>query len=1122
MKGVFNFIFTTILTLAFFSNLDAQAWTEKGIEGQLKNIHEITEEFDGYWDGKEIGKGKGYKPFMRWLYRWENQVDAQGNILSHGEKYNTFNAYSKKASATNRSNSAWENLGPNSTVGGYSGTGRVNSIAIDPTNENIVYVGTAGGGLWKSTNGGNSWTPKTDMLGTLGVSTIVIDNNNSDIIYLATGDCEAYDNYSIGVLKSTDGGNTWQTTGLDWSLTNTRVIHKLVQDPDNENTLIAATSIGMYRTTNAGASWTQVMTGNVRDVIARATASTSTYFAVKQVVLNGGIINGEMYRSTNNGSSWNLTQTISGTNRVKLGVSEDNPNYVYALASDDGNSGFLGLYRSTNNGSSFSLRSSSPNLLGWAIDGNDTGGQGWYDLAFTVDPNDVNRVHVGGVNHWYSTNGGTSWTMSNYWTGNATFPVVHSDKHEFLFSPSGDLWESNDGGIYKSTDAGLTWTDKTSNLEISQMYAVGISQTSTRIMAGLQDNGSKFRNNNNWTHEIGGDGMNCAINPDNDDVLYGCIQLGKMRRSLNGGASWSNIHLNIPGTPTGAWVTPYSLDPQNSSTIIAGYDDVWKSEDQGNTWENIGNNVANGGRLEHLVIAPSDSDVIYTGRTNSLYRTIDGGVTWDQMTIPGSPISEITVSTNDPMTIYTVLGNYENGKKVYKSNDGGSTWDNISGSLPNLRALSITIHEDGDETVYVGMDMGVYYRGLSDNDWTLYNTSLPNVEVSDLKIKEATNELFIATYGRGVWKNSTIGTTTSCQSASEIVIDNVDFDNATFSWTAASPAPTNGYECITNTIPVVPNTAPNPVAGTTAYVDGLVAGQEYYFFLRSNCGGGSSSWLTFGPFSVNSSCGATYYDTGGENDNYSNDEDMITTICPSGGQGAVTIDFTQFGVETLFDALYVYNGADENAPLFDSGNGATFSGFPAGGYYGYTLPGSFTSTDPSGCITLRLRSDSFVNDSGYTVVSSCGTPPPSSCTGLVANTDAIGEGSFKEAVQCVMDGDANEVTFDPSVFNKTIILNESLVIDANLIIAVPNGINIDIAVSNAQPTLVVENNADLELKNINIVGSTSTSGTAIQNDGTLILHDSNLVKNGSTSTATSLLDNNGTVRIRGDVNLGLL
>ena len=916
-------------------------------------------------------------------------------------------------------------------------------------------------------------------------------------MYIATGDGNGSDTNSTGVLKSTDGGQTWQTTGLNWTVSQGRRIRRVIMDPDNSEMLLAATSIGLYRTTNGGNSWNELLTGNFHDVRANPLASSNTFYASTTNTI---------YRSTNNGANWSTLQTISGANRIVLGVSPANNNYVYALCSSNADSGFLGLYRSTNSGSSFTLRSSSPNLLGYNQTGTDTGGQGWYDLCIAIDPTNAEIVYTGGVNTWKSTNGGQTWNIITMWYSCSGCPqAVHADKHCMEFQNNNTLWQGNDGGIYITTNGGNSWQDKINGLVISQLYRLDLSQTDSRIITGLQDNGTKIRTTTlGWIDRIGGDGMDCAIRPDNSNVMYGSYQNGNFFRSTNGGTNFSS--LNVPDGDTGAWVTPITIDPNATQTIYTAFKRIHKSTNQGTSWTTISGNL-NNSNLTFLHVAPSNSNYIYTGRSNAMYRTINGGSNWSTMTVPGSGTIELAIHPNNPNTIWAVRSNYNAGQKVYKSTNGGSTWTNVSGSLPNLPANCIIYQNGTDDGLYVGMDVGVYYRDNTMEDWELFNEGLPNVQIRDLKIKYDTEEIYAGTYGRGTWKSELRNPENACPGIISINIDSILNNTAYISWSIPNPAVHNGYLYAATTTSSPPSNG-EFTNNTSAIISGLNSNTYYYFHVRGLCGETEiSSWRTIGPIITRASCGDQSSDTGGPSDNYSDNENTIRYICPDGPYQQVVLTFTDFQVESQWDALYIYNGNSINAPLFSSGNPPTQGGFPAGGYYGTSLPGPFTSTHPSGCLTLQFRSDETITQRGWLADVSCFN----NCASVVRTTDNDGFASLRNVIACAPNG--STINFGPQVNNDTIRIISPISITKDINLIVSNQ-NIIVEAMHDGHIFHIMPGKTVQIENIHFIGGKGNNNTRVfLNEGHLSLNSVDIIDTKADQGTGRSIENSGILNV---------
>jgi len=371
------------------------------------------------------------------------------------------------------------------------------------------------------------------------------------------------------------------------------------------------------------------------------------------------------------------------------------------------------------------------------------------------------------------------------WTSgynNPGVPVVHADKHCLKYQNSTNLFEGNDGGIYKTTNGGTAWTDKSNGLVISQIYRIGVSQnSSTTVINGLQDNGSKLLSSSTWSDVKGGDGMECIVDYTTDNVQYASYVNGDLARTTNG---WnSSTDITYDGTnpinglnETGAWVTPYVIDPSNNQTLYVGMDNVWKTTDKGNSWTKI-STMSSSGKIRSMAIAPSDNQTLYVADQTTIWVTTNGGTSWTDVTgsLPTGTnnITYIAVHSTTPQTVWVTMGGY-NANKVYKSTDGGSTWANVSSGLPSIPVFTI-VHDKGTtdkDVLYAGTDVGVYCDPGT-GTWTAFNTGLPNVMVTELDIYyDASNhnnsKIRAATFGRGLWESDLAGATTGIQELTEL------------------------------------------------------------------------------------------------------------------------------------------------------------------------------------------------------------------------------------------------------------------------------------------------------------------------------------------------------------------
>ncbi|BDS14872.1 VPS10 domain-containing protein [Aureispira anguillae] len=752
----------TVLPLIFLFFASHSLWGQdtwqKMIHDPNANFYDIQQAYENELGNVPYQRGLGIKQYKRWEYYWEKRVDEKGRFPASGHVLNEMeNYYATHSNSRNYivGSGNWTLLGPtpvpNNGTGQLNGNGRLNCITFHPTDANTVYVGAPAGGVWRTTDNGATWTQFITGLTRLGVSSIVIHPTTPNTMYIGTGDRDGGDVPGYGVWRSTDGGLTWNShnTGMG-----NRTINELLMDPTNPNIMVAASSNGfVYRTIDGGANWTPstFLGFNPKDIAYHPTNSSIVYAS-----------GDEFHRSTDGGATW--TQIVSGVpaavQRIALAVSPNQPDWVYLLAGD-GN-GLVGIYRSTNSGVSFSTRTTVPNILGYETNGSGNASQAWYDLVIVADPTDANTIFTGGVNLWKSTDGGATMNCVSYWVGpSGGIDGVHADQHALEFSPhNNNLYNGNDGGLYFTVDGGTNWTDLSDGLVIAQLYKLGISQqTLDRAINGYQDNGTAVSTGTVFSTEIGGDGMECIIDPTDDTYMYGALYYGDIRRSTNGGTTFGSITGSIG--EQGGWVTPYKLDPNNANRMFAGYDNIWRNDAvrAGTAWTQI-SNFGGTQNIVDIAIAPSNSDVVYASRSNNtFYRSNNataGAPAWTDLTanlpVANEP-ADIEIDPTDPTHLFVAIGS-----NIYESTNSGANWVDVSGSLPNISLNTIIIDSDSPvDAMYVGMDVGVYYKDNSLADWVAYSTGIPNVEVTELEIHynaaECKSMIYAATYGQGLWKS---------------------------------------------------------------------------------------------------------------------------------------------------------------------------------------------------------------------------------------------------------------------------------------------------------------------------------------------------------------------------------
>ncbi|NVK27045.1 MAG: PKD domain-containing protein [Flavobacteriia bacterium] len=756
MKNL-RYALLSVLCVAFgtiFAQVGPPRYVEEMADPSV-NFYDVQQSFEDYWEGREVERSQGWKQFKRW------EAFMEPRVYPTGERPNPTILYDEamKVGGANSSLGNWSHIGPYDG-NALNGIGRVNCIAFHPDNNDIMFVGAPAGGIWKTTDGGLSWSTNTDLLPNLGVSDIAIDPHHPDTMYAATGDRDAADTYSIGLLKSTDGGATWQTTGLSYSLNQSRRIGGIYINPKNTQEIVVATRVGIHRSIDGGATFNQVQIGSWQMLTFVPTA-TDTLFA-------GSNSGGNIARSTDGGATWTQLSgnglPTGGVTRVELATTADDPNYVYAVFSAS-NNGLGGVYRSTDGGNNWTLQLSgtTQNLLHWNVNpsgnvsGGSTGGQGWYDLAIAVSPINKNTVYVGGVNIWRSINGGSSWTLSAHWYGGGGAAFAHADQHWFEFEPgTNNLYVGNDGGVYR-TGNGVNYTELSDGLHITQYYRIDVSEADESLtIGGAQDNGTHLNDIPSWDRVKGGDGMDNAISNNNPNVMYAASQYGNFDKSTNRGQSF-NASFNLPPNGQGQWITPFVIDPSNDNILYAGYDQLWKSTNAGLSFSQTSSSIAgNTSGIDVIAVSKSNGQILYVAIEEDVYRSNNGGSSWTNISNNISnmrAVTDIAISDVDPNHIWITKSGYDSNHKVYESLDGGSTWSNISSGLPNLPANTIIYQDGSNGAIYVGMDIGVYYRDLTSNGWVAFMNGIPNTIVNDLEIHYSTGVIRAGTYGRGVWES---------------------------------------------------------------------------------------------------------------------------------------------------------------------------------------------------------------------------------------------------------------------------------------------------------------------------------------------------------------------------------
>ena len=664
-----------------------------------------------------------YVKYQRWRSFWKNHLNEDGTLGDFTRhRHNALKTGGNNPSCTDEDFLVnWTNSNYTSNMGWQIDQGRTNCMAFHPTNENVFYVGASFGGLWKTIDGGSSYSLLNDDLPHAAVSGIAIDPNDPDHIAISLSDILWYGPPGIGVYISTDGGATFQPTSRTWNLPENVRIYYMDQNPFNGNEIIIATSAGLYKTDDFFVTSTQVENDNMRHV---------TYSQITPNLVYAGGASGRFYRSTDGGNTFNVI-TDFGNAHVRIAVPLGSASSSHVVATHGST-----LYRSTDEGLSFTSKPLPES-----------------NMVIEFEPGSETVLNGGNFEAYSSDNFGDSFTTLTHWYGDGGLPWIHVDQRNIFVNPLQDdyVYFCNDGGIFRYDNNTNQFANLCSDLVITQYYDIAVSQNDALVLgAGSQDNGNVFRESNGaWNrYAQTGDGMGQDIHPLDASIRYWSYQFGAIRRWSNS----SNSSIAPPGLDgTGAWETPFKVDPNNPDGLFIGYEDVHYSSDQGNSWTSLGPTSA-GNNLEQIAIAPSNSERVYATRFNSLYMKASSSANWVNSSTPVSLyISDLEVDFQDEDVIYISYSGYVDGKKVYKSTDGGQNWTNITDNLPNLPVMSLELYENEAGGVFIGTYGAVYYRDDSMTQWRKMGC-LPNTAVNDIEIQYFTNRIFAGTHGRGVFE----------------------------------------------------------------------------------------------------------------------------------------------------------------------------------------------------------------------------------------------------------------------------------------------------------------------------------------------------------------------------------
>jgi photosystem II stability/assembly factor-like uncharacterized protein len=717
-------------------------------------------------------KAKKYPSEREYIQRTYPFYQHDPAVYTEAIKYTSEmkNSLKKKHLAKGKSLAQWEFAGPVNIAG------RVVDIEFNPVTPAIVYAAAATGGVFKSTDTGETWFPVFDEQAMLSIGDIAVDPVNPNNIYVGTGEANGgHNNFAGGgVYKSTDAGDTWIHLGLD----STTSIGRIVINYNNPQELYLAAvgsyfspnpQRGVYKSTDGGTSWTKSLfisdsTGAI-DIVMHPTNPQWMMAAMWERVRrpNSSRLYGPssgIYRTTNGGQSWELLGPSTGLpnssneniGRIGLAISKSQPDILYALYNDGAE--YSGLYKTTNSGNTwtnadpdFEISSGTSNFS-------------WYFGQVRVHPANPNIVYAMDVSFMKSANSGSSWTQN--WD-------THVDHHALAFHPVNPnyLILGNDGGINISTNAGDSWSEG-KHLPITQFYEIGLDlQNPQRLYGGTQDNNTVRTLSgalNDWDYLLGGDGFYVIVDPINPDIIYAEYQYGELHKSTDGGINWDYVLNGVSQSEPTNWSTPVAMSPFNNKVLYYGTDRIYRSTNGSNSWSAISPDLTlqipntRLGTVTTIGVSPLDSNLIYAATDEGLaWVSTNYGSSWTNISagLPERWATRIVPDPNDINKVYITFSGLkwrDPQPHVFKSTNKGASWINISGNLPDVPANAFAVDNNISGRIYIGLDAGAFVSFDDGENWDVLGDGLPSVPVYDMKIHPETNYLVAGTHGRSMYK----------------------------------------------------------------------------------------------------------------------------------------------------------------------------------------------------------------------------------------------------------------------------------------------------------------------------------------------------------------------------------
>ena len=655
----------------------------------------------------------------------------------------------------------WAAAGP-TNIGG-----RCTALAVHPTNPDTLYIGAAGGGVWRSDDAGLTWTSQWHDQPVLNVGSLAIDPRSPDTVYCGTGEANlSADSYpGVGIFRTQDGGKTWIQLASSNTAGIPRRIGTIAIDPfDSQHIFIggvthdASDPSAMFSSTDGGKTWVRqgfVSPNNYwcHSVVFHPTKQGIVFATIDENGTKNGI-----WRSQDGGKSWaQLTKGLPASStigRTSLAVAPSQPDTVYAICANT-TDGLLGVFKSTNQGSTWKS-------IGGKIG---TEAQMSYGNCIVVHPTNPNWVLCGGVDLHLTTNGGTSWQRASQWDADRGTPhYAHADHHALMMPASkpGRVYDANDGGMDVSDDGGNTWSNRSNGLAATMFYDIDVAQSNGGDYGGgAQDNGTITTGDgkpDDFSEVLGGDGGWIVFDPKDSTHFY---------------ASYYNLHIfrwkaGVPKevTPKGVtaqehnsvWMVYIVMDPNDSTTVYTASQRVWKTSDDGQTWAPI-SSVLDGSVVSAIEVAMANSKYVYVGtEKGGIFRSTDGGTTWSgdisSSVLPGMIVTRLETHPKNAKTVFVTVGGTGH-RHVFRSDDAGATWRDIDGGqLPDSPHHAVACRPDLPNTMFVSSDAAVFQSDDGGATWSNISGNLPHTMFVDLVYQQKDRTLTVATYGRSMYRLS--------------------------------------------------------------------------------------------------------------------------------------------------------------------------------------------------------------------------------------------------------------------------------------------------------------------------------------------------------------------------------